>query len=141
MVWFIAMPLAPLWPVAEEVLSGVMNLALNDYSTMLLLYSTPRKDSSPLLLLRWVLHHTHAVVDISHFLHVFRYSEAEVYRFSSLSMPRYAVIDRSSVLPLAAFQSISHCHWKSLTDRPPTTCSPCLHEPCDERCQKEWQLR
>lgn len=88
------MQLAPLWPVAEEVLSGVMNLALNDYSTMLLLYSTPRKDSLLLLLLRWFLHHTHAVVDISHFLHVFRYAEAEVYRFSSLSMPQYAVIDR-----------------------------------------------
>ena len=81
-----------------------MNLALTDYSTMLLLYSTPRKGSLLSLLLRWFLHHTHAVVDISHFLHVFRYAEAKVYRFSSLSMPRYAVIDRSSVLPLAAFQ-------------------------------------
>ena len=44
---------------------------------------------------------SHTVVAISHFLHVFRHAEAKVHGFSSLSMPRYAVIDRSSVLLLS----------------------------------------
>ena len=60
----------------------------------------PQKGQPPIAIAEMVSS-SHTVVAISHFLHVFRHAEAEVYGFSSLSMPRYAVIDRSSVLLLS----------------------------------------